>query len=447
MRKKSPGSVCREADSVSFSSFWFLPFILHTVRSMNTKNIILWTLYDFANSVAVIVFFLYFSQWLVIDKGVSDLAYNMLFAVSSIFLVLTAPVFGSIADIKQNQQTYLNRITLLAFVSFICATFVALFFSKQVYLAAIFFLLANYFYQFSFVFYNSLLYYIAPAEKWGRISGIGQAGNWLGQIAGLLIALPFASGTVYLLGESGRAQAFLPAVLVFILLALPMLLFFRLPKEKTISVTINFTKEYKNQWKKFIDLIHAPGMGLFLLAYFFFNDAIVTALNNFPIYLANVFNISDTTKTLLLAGILITSVIGALGCGWFADKVGLKKTLMIVLGIWVIVFPLLAATYNFSIFVLLTVIMGFLFGSIWTVTRAAMTALCPKEKLNFGFSFYTLAERVSTLIGPLTWGVITSLLITLGVVRYRLALISMAVFVAAGIFFLKKVTIPEAKLK
>ena len=39
---------------------------------MNRKNIALWTLYDFANSIVVVVFFLYFSQWLVVDKGVSD---------------------------------------------------------------------------------------------------------------------------------------------------------------------------------------------------------------------------------------------------------------------------------------------------------------------------------------------------------------------------------------
>ena len=37
---------------------------------MNKKNIFLWTLYDFANSIVMIVFFLYFSQWLVIEKNV-----------------------------------------------------------------------------------------------------------------------------------------------------------------------------------------------------------------------------------------------------------------------------------------------------------------------------------------------------------------------------------------
>ncbi len=64
----------------------------------------------------------------------------------------------------------------------------------------LFLVLANYFYQFSIVFYNSLLRHIAPPEKWGRISGIGQTGNLLGQVFGLLITLPLASGAVYLFG-------------------------------------------------------------------------------------------------------------------------------------------------------------------------------------------------------------------------------------------------------
>ena len=101
---------------------------------------------------------------------------------------------------------------------------------------------------------------------------------------------------------------------------------------------------------------------------------------------------------MLLAGILATSAIGAFCSGFVADKIGLKKALMIVLGSGVIIFPLLGSASNFNIFVILSVLTGFLYGSIWTIMRAAMTELGPKEKLNFGFSFYTLGERVSTLI-------------------------------------------------
>lgn len=408
---------------------------------MNKKNIFLWTLYDFANSIATIVFFLYFSQWLVVDRGVPDFWYNMIFTIGSVILLLTAPILGSIADKNGKQQNYLNWITVFTFFFFLGVSFITLFFSHNVFLAALFFLIANYLYQFSFVFYNALLHYIAPPEKWGRISGIGQAGNWLGQIAGLVITLPLASGAVYIAGETGRAQTFLPATIIFFILALPMLLYFKIPKQDKTDNRLRLKEEYKNYWSQFKELIKSPSMGLFLLAFFFFNDAILTASNNFPIYLERVFNVSDSTKSMLLLGILATSAIGAFCSGWVADKIGLKRTLMIVLGSWIVVLPALGLTSNFNLFIIFTVLMGFLYGSIWSVTRAAMTTLCPKERLNFGFSFYTLAERVSTLVGPLSWGLITSLFIGLGPVRYRIAIIVMTVFIAIGIFFLRKVEI------
>lgn len=411
---------------------------------MNKKNVFLWTLYDFANSIVSIVFFLYFSQWLVIDKGVPDFWYNMIFTIGSALLLLTAPILGGIADKTGRQQKYFNKITVFTFLCFLGATFTALFFSQKVFLAVLFFLLANYLYQFSFVFYNAFLYHIVPKGKWGRVSGIGQAGNWLGQIAGLLITLPFASGAIYLIGETGRAQTFLPAAVLFFVLALPMLLFFKLPRQESQNSQVSLKEEYKNQWNQFKELVKDPNMKLFLIAYFFFNDAIITASNNFPIFLQNLFSLPDKTKSMILVSILVSSFIGALCSGWVADKISLKKTLMIVIGSWIVLFPVIGLIKSLPLFVVSTVLMGFLFGSIWTVSRAAMTALTPKEKLNYGFSFYTLAERVSTFLGPLAWGLITSLLINLGPTRYRLAVISMALFVAIGLYFVRKVEIKES---
>ena len=412
---------------------------------MNRKNIFLWTLYDFANSIASIVFFLYFSQWLVVDKGVADLWYNLIFAIGSVLLLVTAPILGSIADRTGRQQSYFNRITTLSFLCFLGVSLITLFFSGKVFLAALFFLLANYLYQFSFVFYNSLLQYIAPREKWGRISGYGIGANYLGQIAGLLVTLPLAGGTIYLIGEAGRAQTFLPATILFFVLALPMLLFFKLPSKENPDNKFNLREEYKNQWGQFKVLIADKNMRLFLLAYFFFNDAAITVSNNFPLYLQNVFGVDDKLKAILVIGVLATSVLGAVISGFITDKIGLKKSIQLVIGVWVVFLPILGLNTNFKVFMVLCILMGFLFGAIWTVSRAVMTAITPKEKLNFGFSFYTLAERTSTLIGPICWGLITYLFVNMGATRYRIAIIAMAIFVAIGFYFVRKVKISESK--
>jgi UMF1 family MFS transporter len=318
---------------------------------------------------------------------------------------------------------------------------VTLFLSQKVFIAVLFFLIANYLYQLSFVFYNPLLHYIALKESWGRISGLGVGANYLGQVVGLLVAIPLASGSVYLIGEVGRAQTFLPATVLFFILALPMLLYFKLPKENGSDDRVSLKAEYIGQWKQFKELISDSNMKFFLLAFFFFNDAIVTVSNNFPLYLQNVFNVDDKFKTILLGGALATSVLGGVVSGFITDRIGLKKSLLTVIGIWIIFLPLLALNTNFKVFTVLCIFMGFLFGAIWTVNRAVMTALASKAKLNFSFSFYTLAERTSTLVGPLAWGILTYVFVNLGVVRYRIAVFAMAVFVAIGFYFAKKVEI------
>lgn len=65
---------------------------------MNKKNLFLRSLYDFANSFVFINFLLYFSQWLVIDGGMSDFRYNVTFAIATLILLFSAPKLASYTD-------------------------------------------------------------------------------------------------------------------------------------------------------------------------------------------------------------------------------------------------------------------------------------------------------------------------------------------------------------
>lgn len=408
---------------------------------MNRKNIFLWTLYDFANSISVIVFFLYFSQWLVIDNKVPDIGYNLIFVGSSILLLLTSPIFGSISDKKRVAMPYLRNLTVLIFLALLISSVSAnivpitpLF----VFIAAFSYTLSNYFMQFSYTFYNAMLVDIAPYKSHGLISGIGQCANWLGEIAGLLITLPLIGGAVFLFGNPGRAQTFLPATLGFFLLALPMLLWFKEGK-RAKQVKINYLLEYKTFFNNLRHLFKMPGVGRFLLGYFFFNDAMLTAVNNFPIYLEQVFKIPDKTKSILLLAILVTSAIGALIIGWLADKIGLKRMLIIIVASWATLFPLIGSATNLNFFMGLCVTLGFLYGATWTVTRAVMSYLSPPENLKHAFSYYTMFERFSTFVGPVIWGLITSVIFNSGPLRYRVAMISMSVFIIIGLFIIRSI--------
>jgi UMF1 family MFS transporter len=279
---------------------------------------------------------------------------------------------------------------------------------------------------------------IAPAEKQGLVSGIGQVGNFLGYIFGLAITLPFATGIIYWFGVKGRAQTFLPAAVLFMVVVLPALLFLR-NKEEVVSIKTNLKEEFKNYFTSFLKLVKVPGMGRFLLAFFFFNDAVLTAVNNFPIFVDQVFGVSDGIKTIMAVGIFGMAAVGAIAGGLVGDKVGLKKALLFVLSCWVVVFPVVALVKNFIIFSVISCLIGLLYGASLGIARAVMVYLSPKESINHAFSYYNLFERFSTLIGPLAWGLTASMLVNFGPLRYRIAIGVMGLFVFAGLLIVKKI--------
>ncbi len=399
------------------------------------RNVFLWLSYDFANSIVMITFFLYFAQWVVIDSGVPDFYYNLAFTISAILLFLTVPLTGALLDKSLRRITGLRYSTFFTAVFYGTCAFFAI--SGSPIIALIFFTIALYSYLLTFTFYTPLINDISRPEKRGIVSGMGITANYLGQFAGLIIALPFSIGALSLFSSTPRAETLLPSVLIFFVLALPMLIFFKEPKKEPQKFVL--ISEIKNTFIETRKLLAYSSLAFFFLAYFLFNDAVLTAANNFPIFLEQVWQVSDTTKTYILLGILITSAIGGTLSGFIADKFGHKRTLMFILAGWIIILPIIGLVSNFTIFVIATTLMGFWYGANWAVSRSVMSYVAPKGKHNLAFAYFGLAERASSLIGPLVWGGIVTGLVSLGSYRYRLATLAVTLFIIFGLIALSRV--------
>jgi UMF1 family MFS transporter len=403
---------------------------------MQTKrNIFLWTLYDFANSLVSIVFFLYFSQWIVVDRGMPDLYFNLTIAISAFLLLLTVPFTGVLLDRHFRRLTGLRITTALTALFYIfCAVSAVYNFDQP---ALILFTLGLYFYLLTFTFYTPLLNDISNPKNVGRVSGYGIAANYLGQVTGLILVLPFSNGSLSLFHSSARAETLIPATIAFTLLALPMLFFFKEPKKDKIFFDLKI--ELKGLLTETKKLFSYQGVALFMLAYFLFNDAILTASNNFPIFLQQVWGVSDTIKTYILLGILITSAIGGLISGAVADRYGHKRTLVFIITGWVFILPFVGLVTNFTLFIIATTVMGFWFGSNWAVSRSVMSYLAPPRGHNLAFAYFGLVERASSFVGPIVWGVVVGNLTSLGSDRYRYATLAVSVFILLGLIVLLRV--------
>lgn len=393
---------------------------------MNKKQVWLWSLYDFANSIVYINFILYFAQWIVIDKGLSDFWYNAIFAITTIVLLFTAPILAARTDIYGGRKRWLNIATI---GTFICYGLVAILagMNSSILMIVLLFALGQYFYQLSFVFYNPMLDEIADEAHKSRVSGIGNFASSLGFVVGILITFPFADS---------RIIPLLISVPVFFVLALPMMIFFKEVKKPASNLTaFKISNETGVFIKKMLVFFATSAATPMLVAFFFFNDALLTVSNNYSIYLERVFQVPDTTKSILLLTILTMSAVGGAIAGWLGDKLGALKTLRLILFAWVVAIPMLSLAPNFITIAILSPITGLLIGSVWTVTRAYLTKVLHKDNMGYGFSFYTIAERFATLVGPLTWGGIISLGGAQSV-DYRIAMATMTIFVIIGLIIL-----------
>ncbi|MEK7167316.1 MAG: MFS transporter, partial [Patescibacteria group bacterium] len=154
-------------------------------------------------------------------------------------------------------------------------------------------------------------------------------------------------------------------------------------------------------------------------------------------YMERVFGVSDNIKNYLLLAVLLMSATGGIVSGWIADKIGALKTLKFILIGWIILIPLIATSKSLISLSIFSSLVGLLIGSVFAVTRAYLSEILKKEELGYGFSFYTIAERFAMLFGPLTYGGIIAILGTQHT-SYRIAMLSMVVFVIIGLVILSK---------
>lgn len=394
------------------------------------KRVFVWGLYDFANSFVFISFLLYFSKWIVVNKGLSDFWYNATFILGSVGLLFFAPYLGSKADRLNKGRKYLSLSTWGCFIFYALATALAII-GANIFLIAFCFGLGNFFYQLSFVFYNPLLDKISRPDNRGKISGIGFSANYLGQIGGALVSLPFVSGSISL-GVDALIAPLIPTSVIFILLSMPLLLNRGIfESETTVS------KEAPSQIGLLREALALPGVSYFMLAFFLAADALTTLLNNFSIVISSLFTVSNKDISILTLFIIISAGVGASVWGYISDKLGSRKTLIWNLFLYVPTISVLSFAPNFKIYALFAVITGLCLGGTWTVSRRMLIELVPQRILNYSFGIYAISERASTFVGPLVWSVV----LAMGG-NYHYAMFSMVIFQAVSVVLISRV--PEA---
>ncbi|MEB3198329.1 MAG: MFS transporter [Candidatus Sericytochromatia bacterium] len=408
-----------------------------------------WALYDFASTAFYMNFIsTYFALWVVKDHGASDLVYGLAKSGSMLVVALLSPTLGGWSDRIGRRKPFLITCTAV----YVAGGF-ALGLVDTLWVGLLLFGVANLGLQLSAVFYNALLPTIAPPERVGRISGYGRAIGLTGSMVAVTIGMAFATGQLFGkpvsgLVAGGSQAVFWPTAALALLASLPLLL---TPEPQAARGAPAPSADHHVSWRKLLgELRRDPtlyGAGMLLVASFLFFDTINTVRDFMSIYLVKVIGLSETTGSLqrFLLTTVATSLIGALGWGWLADRYTPKRALLGVLSLLFLGFASLVLVQNPPIVLtLLGPALGLAFGGVLVTVRPLLAELVPAERRGEFFGLFVLCNDFAAILGPLTWGVLVAALASHGKLAYQVALAAQLVFLAGGIYFLTRVPDPRS---
>ena len=377
------------------------------------KKVLNFALYDFANSafttiIITFIFSTYFAKQIAPNPVLGQSYWGWAIGITGILVAITGPLIGSYADKKNCTEFFIKIFTI------VCIILTSLlWFSKptEKYLlyTLIIVALANFFYELSLIFYNSILKRISKSENLGKSSGFAFAFGYIGGIVILIIcikifidndALPFGLSKDN--SENIRATSILVA-LWYLIFSIPFLASLKKKIENRIENPTDNIKKIKDLvWNKGLN-----NFGKFLLARMLYADGLNAIIIMGGIFAVGVFNLE--IKDLLVLSVLmnITAFIGAIIGGYANDKYSSKS---------VIIFSLLGLILSSVIilfiktkiaFLIFAAINGFFIGPVQSASRVFITKSIDENNQASGFGLFALSGKLTSFIGPLLVSTIT----------------------------------------
>jgi UMF1 family MFS transporter len=373
--------------------------------SVLRKDVIGWSLYDFANTIySMNIVSLYLKRYIVEDLGYGDRYYDIPFAASMALAAVLLPALGALSDHGSRKRLFVILFTLA------CCTSVGLMAIVPVTLFAlmiVLFVIANFSYEAAQPFYNALLYSVADDRKARFVSGIGVSFGYIGSIIGMMLVLPFVSGDLFgidipFIEGSGKPAAFIPTALLFALFSIPLFLWVK-ERPGLADRTVSIRRSYAEVWQGIRETRRYPGVLRFLIADYFFEDAVATVIINIGLYCSIVLQMNDSQINAFLIISTTSAVIGSFVVGKIAERVSLKRLVTLVVWGWVVALIAFVTTDSMPFVWVLGSVVGILLGGLWTTTRPMLAELVPRGELGRFFGLFALSGRAAAVVGPLVW--------------------------------------------
>jgi MFS transporter, UMF1 family len=396
-----------------------------------------WALYDFANTIfSFAVVSGAIGLYLVNDRQFGERDGNALLSIAIVVSVginaLVSPILGAFSDRGPGRMPFLLFFTALC----IGATFFIADVPPLLGLAL--FIVANFAYQAALIYYDATLKSVSYPATRGKLSGLGTGIGYCGTVfVGLLIFLL----------DVPVADRFRLTAILFLVFAIPIFLFVREPRiDQRAPVTAADIRDAFGQLRR--SIAHArevPGLVRFLVARFFYSDAVNTVIVVMSVVVVKTMGLSEADANLVLLSLTFVAIVMSFVWGWLCDRLGPKRTLVIVLLSWAVGLVIGGIAIGFGPsgivpFLVAGAILGSGLGGVQVADRVLMVRLSPPDRIGEFFGIYGLVGKGSQVIGQLLYGATTFLLLdTLGNGAYQVAVISLLVTMLIGLWLIAPV--------
>ncbi|MBN2226814.1 MAG: MFS transporter [candidate division Zixibacteria bacterium] len=376
-------------------------------QSILRRDVIGWSLYDFANTIfSMNILSLYFKRWVVEDLQRDGLYYDLAYAGAMLLTALFMPALGALSDHTGKKRLFLFLFTVSCCIAIGIVPLVP---ESLIVVIMLAFAIATFCYEGGMVFYNALLYSVSDGNEARYVSGFGVAMGYLGSIAGMILVLPWVTGGLFGLNipwhdAGGKVAAFVPSAVLFMVFAIPVFIWVKEKPGLVKDRRIPFMKSYAEVWAGIKDTRRYPGVLRFLIADYFFEDAVATVILNIGIFSSIVIGLSDADLTVFLIISTTFAMIGSMLIGHISKRASLKKTMATIVWGWVIVLLFFIFIEHIILIYCLGCLVGILLGGLWTVSRPLLAEMVPKDELGRFFGLYSLSGRAAAVIGPVVWG-------------------------------------------
>lgn len=424
------------------------------------REVVAWAMYDFANSgyTTVVLTAVYNAFFVgVIASGASwaTLAWTFALAISNIAVMVTMPAIGAWADLHAGKK----RLMAVATVGCVIGTAALAWVGRgDVALAMAVVALSNYFFSVGESLCAAFLPELARDESLGKVSGWGWSFGYFGGMTTLGLSLAWVIAAQ---GRGEPADSFVPVTMlivaaVFAVAALPTFLVLR---ERSVARVVSAADSIAPH----SPAPHSPapdssaGIGeafkrvgytlararvhrdfwRLMLCGVAYQAGIAVVITLAAVYAEQAMGFRQQETMILIFLVNIAAAVGAFFFGYLQDRIGHKPSLAMTLVGWIVMVLVAGLTTSVTAFWLAAVLAGLCMGSSQSCGRALVGYLAPASHRAEFYGLWGLATRLSAVIGPMTYGLVTWA--TQG--NHRLAILVTGLFFIVGLALLRGIDI------